>query len=341
MKIDLTQTSIGRSSNVSDYASNARAFLLENIEFITFDHDEERRLLKTQDRFVKTVMSDLYLQMIEEDKSEIFTLLTLDQVRKIPSWFLISWLDIDTLILKQTDVHSYNTLSGISRYRNKILVDITPYYSRKKNEIVDSNGLYSRIVRNLLCRSYFQSDKLWLSPGLIYLLTKFYAMILGSKIGRMYNLSIQEQFVVSSILSVYFVNRCSNIPDTINPLMYKMEFLGRMADVKSIYNFISENYTVETFDLQAAIDTIVKLGPSRISKFNLKTFQQMMINLTSNQSISLIALEYPPYWAYIILSAISGEKTNTYHTIKNLNLRKESLDLHKEMIQTKSFIRSL
>ncbi len=48
MKIDLASTSIGASSNVRDYARNARKFLLDNVNRITFDHDEEQRLLNNE-----------------------------------------------------------------------------------------------------------------------------------------------------------------------------------------------------------------------------------------------------------------------------------------------------
>jgi hypothetical protein len=341
MKISLSGTSIGMTSNITDYAKNARKFLIENVDAISFDHDEELRLLKTHDNLVKTVVSELYQQALVEEKLEMFTLLTLDQVTKIPSWFLISWLDIDTLELHNSDKNSYDILSSITKYRDKVLMNITPYYSRNRNAIVDVSEFYSRIVRNMLNRSYRLSGKLWLTPTLVYLLTKLYSIILSTKIGKLYNLTHQEQYVIATVLSVYFTNNCSDIEDTINPIMFKMDFLQRVVNTKVIYEHIEEKYTVDTFDLKATIDTIVALSPTRMNKFTLSTFLSMNSSLSSNQMMSLIALEYPPYWCYLVLSALSGEKTNIYHTIKTLNLRKESMEFQNEILKTSSFIRSL
>lgn len=341
MKIELTSTYIGESSNIQDYARNARKFLLDNVNRITFNHDEEMRILNTNDMMLRTPMSELYQQALVEKKLNIFRLLTLDKVDKIPSWFLISWLDIDTRILRDTDKSSADILNSISEFRDKILIDITPYYSEKKRGINDTSAFYSRIVRSMLCRSYHFADKMWLNPGLVYLLTKFYSIILSTKLGRLYNLTYQEQYVAATALSVYFVNRCLTETEVINPIMGKMDFLRRNVDTKPIFDFIREKYTEKTYDLKAVIETIVEFGPARMQQFNLSTFFQMNLHLTSNQSLSLVALEYPPYWCYLILSALSGDKSSLYHSIKTLNLRKDGIALENDIIKTTSFVRSL
>jgi len=90
MKIELASTYIGTTSNVKDYARNARKFLLDNVNRITFPHDEEEKILGTQDSMTRTIMSELYQQALLEGKLSMFRLLILDKVDKIPSWFLIS-----------------------------------------------------------------------------------------------------------------------------------------------------------------------------------------------------------------------------------------------------------
>jgi len=341
MKIELASTYIGTTSNVKDYARNARKFLLDNVSRITFPHDEETKILSTQDSMTRTIMSELYQQALLEGKLSMFRLLILDKVDKIPSWFLISWLDIDTLELRDTDKQSADVLNTISEYRDKVLVDITPYYSKKKRGISDTTSFYSRLMRSMLCRSYHKADQMWLTPTLIYQLCKFYATILSTKIGRTYNLTYQEQYVVATALAVFFVNRCTNNSEVINPMMGKMDFLRRAVDTKPIYDYISEHYTVATYDINAVVATIVEFGPSRISAFNSATLYQMNSNLTGNQVISLIAVEYPPYWCHLIISAMSGDKTSMYHSIKSLNLKREAMEFQNEILKTSSFIRSL
>jgi hypothetical protein len=340
MKIQLEQTYVGQASNIKEYGKNVRQFLINNENRITFNHDEEEKLLITHDPMTHTVMSDLYKQALYEKKMGIIRPIILNNVDKIPSWFLISWLDIDTLALRETDKQSADIINSISKFKEKILVDITPFYNENSRIIKDTGGFYNRIVRNLLCRSYYLDKQGWLTPNIIYSLTKMYATIISTKIGRVYNLSYQEQLVIMTILSAFFTSKCYNTNEVIQPVMSKMDFI-RAVDVHSIYDFIKEKYTTNTFDLKAVIDCIVELGPSRLNNFNLSTFFNMNLNITNNQSISLLALEYPPYWAYIILSALSGDKTSLYHSIKSLKLDRDAMVLKNDIVKTSSFIHSL
>ena len=341
MKITLTNTYIGKSSNIYEYARNSRKFLLDNVHRITFDHDVEKKLLSTRDSMSHTTMSELYQQAMFENKLDMFRLLILDKVDKIPSYFLISWLDIDTLELRDTDKQSADILNTISEYRDKVLIDVTPYYSKKKQGISDTTSFYSRIVRALLSRSYYKSDKMWLTPNIIYLLAKFYSTIISSKIGKIYNFTYQEQAIAATALTVFFVNRCTEYDEVINPMMGKMDFLRKVIDTKPIYDYITENFTVNTFDLNAVVKVITEFGPARVGTFTVSTLYSMNANLTSNQIISLIALEYPPYWCHTIISALSGDKTSMYHSIKSLNLKADALAFQNELLKTNSFIRSL
>ena len=341
MKIDLASTYIGRTSNVNDYARNARKFLLDNVSRITFSHDEEVKLLGTQESMMHTVMSDLYQQALVEGKLEMFRLLILDRIDKIPSWFLISWLDIDTLELRDTDKQSADVLNTISEYRDKILIDITPFYSSKKKGISDTSNFHSRMVRDMMGRSYYKAEGMWLTSNLVYQLTKFFSLIISSKIGKTYNLGYQEQFITATALAVFFVNRCTQNTEVINPMMGKMDFLRRVLDTQPIYDYIEEKYTVATYDLKAVVDTILQFSPSRMGNFNISTLYSMNQHLTSNQVISLIALEYPPYWCHLLVSALSGDKSSMYHSIKTLNLRREAVEFQNELLKTSSFIRAL
>jgi hypothetical protein len=341
MKIDITQTHIGSSTNIKTHAHNARSFLIDNINLITFNHDEETRLLNIKDSLMHTINSDLFRQTRDEQKLGIFKPLLLDKVDKIPSWFLISWLDIDTLTLRNFDKTTADVLNTLSDYRDKIILDITPYYSSKRGMITETTLFYGRIVRNLLCRSYHTSGNIWLKPSLLVMLAKFYSLILSSKIGKVYNLTYQEQFVATTALSVFFMNRCTENHDVISPLLGKLDYLRRVIDTKPIYEYIADKYTPETYTLDAVADVIVEFGPSRIAQFTAQTLIQMNMNLTSNNLISIIALEYPPYWCHVLLSAMSGDKSSLYHSIKTLNLKQDEHIFQQELLKTSSFIRSL
>ena len=93
--------------------------------------------------------------------------------------------------------------------------------------------------------------------------------------------------------------------------------------------------------MKAVIDTIVEFSPARMGNFTLSTFYSMYANLTSNQVMSLLALEFPPYWCFLIVSAISGDKTSIYHTLKTLNLKRDAILFQNDLLKTNTFIKSL
>ncbi len=341
MKISISDTTIGKSSNLQNYVKESKRFLVENESSIIMNDRDQRSILNSQNTLMKTVISELYQQAIAEEKLDMFTLLDLTKVSNIPSWFLITWLDIDILSIKDTDSSSYKVMSSIPSYRDKILVDVTPHLSKQTRGIKDITGFQAKIIRDLLCRSYLLSDTLWLSPTLVYLLAKIYVTVLANKLGRLYNLTVIETYQLATILAVFFTNKCATIDDVINPVMHKMDFLSRSVEVKEIYKYIESKYDVKTFDLVAVIDTMKHFGPSRMGKMNLATFFDMNTNLGPSQIESLISLEYVPYFCHIILQAVSGSKSSMYHQMKKLNLSKEANQLGSEILRTNSFIQRL
>lgn len=340
MKISLVDTYFGAKSNVGEYAREARKFLVNNVKQITLNHDDEIKLLHISDSLTHTLMSDLYRQAVDDKVIDNIRLMILDKADNFPSWFLISWLDLDTLILRNTDKKSADVLNSLSEYRDKILLDVTPYYSVKRKTITDTTGFFSQVIRALLVRSYETSDRMWLSPNLIQFLTKFYVMIISSKIARTYNLTIAEQYAVATAFAVFFVNRCVNNDNVVNAMMGRMDFL-RMVDTKPIYDHIESNYNAHNYNLDAVVEVIKVFGPSRIANITTPTLYTMFQSLTSLIPISLIALEYPPYWCHLIISAMSGDKSSIFHSLKTLNLWRDTIGFQTEILKTQSFIRSL
>ncbi len=340
-KISLAETTIGKNTNIKNYGRESGKFLIDNEHLITLDKDIERRILNTNNNLMNSILGELYQQAIAENRLGIFTLLDMTRVKNLPSWFLITWLDIDILSLKDIDPSGYKTISSISKYRDQILLDITPHISKNNKAVKDLSGLQFKVIRDLLCRNYLLFDSLWLSPNLIYHLTKIYCRILSSKIGRTYNLSFQETSTVATAIAIFFTNRCADIKDTINPIMHKMDFLNRAIDTKVVFEYVSEKYDVESYDINAMIETIVALGPSRLSKLTASTFFNMNTNLAGSQIVSLVNLEYPPYFTASLLGALSGDKSSIYHLLKSLDLKKDADLFSKEILRTNSFIKSM
>lgn len=338
MRINIADTSIGKQSNIKDYGKNSVRFLVDNVDSIAIEKAKALKLLKGKNSLLNTIIGELYQRALMEEKLELFTLLNLSNKKNLPSTFLISWLDIDVLSLKNTDENTYKILSSLPEYCDQILVDITPYLSVKTGEINDITGVQSRVIRDLLCRNYELFDTLWLTPNILYYITKIYCLILANKIGKVYNLNYQETFKVATVIAVFFTLRCSTSKDVINPIMHKMDFLTRMVDTKPIFKYISEKYTDKEFTLQAMVDTIVEFTPDRMSKLSVATYLSVNTSLGSSQITSLVNLEYPPYFTAAVLGALSGDKSSIYFQLKNLKLKRDADTLAKELLKSNSFI---
>lgn len=340
MKTSISDTIIGKQSNLADYRKTALRFLVDNRDSIVIDSDTAVSMLKNTNTLLNTPITELYRSIISEEKLSLFTLLDLSNIKQIPSAFLITWLDIDVLQIKHDAPSLHTVVSSIPEYCDQIIVDITPFVSTKTNTISDVAAVQLRIVRDLLCRSYTQFDTMWLTPTIMYYITKLYSNMVASKLGRIYNLNYQETFTIATIMSVFFTLQCSTSDDVVNPVMYKMDFLTRMVDTKQIYRHISDKYSASEFDLAAVVATIVALSPARLSKLSLASFMAMHTNFGSSQIISLLNVEYPPYFVASTLGALSGDKSSIYYQIRQLNLKKDADALAKELLGTNSFIKS-
>lgn len=341
-KINILDTTIGKGVDLKSHIADTLKFLISNKSSIVLPNVEREKLIKSANTPMRTVISDLFSSLLEDEKLGIFQFLNLSHIEKIPASFLITWLDLDVRQMSKYDRHFYDVLSVIPEYKDKILLDITPFISRDGSRLVDISTFQAKIVRDALCRSYSLSESEWLSPTLIYYFAKFYSIVISNRLGRIYNLTYQEQMVIAAVLSVYFINKCSPVEMPDNSMMRRLDYVNRIVDTTDIMDTVQRKVSeAGKFTIKEVVDVIVELSPTRLGKFNVHSLFSTMLNLSSNQLISIISLEYPPFWCFNVLDAMSGAKTSLYHTIKTSGLGKETGKLATELVNSKTFSRSI
>lgn len=205
-------------------------------------------------------------------------------------------------------------LASFSELNNKLLVNLSGLL--KKNDqtkqfiVSDINELHSMYVRSMLVRSFSTSDG-WLTPNLSTFIIKTYALTFGSMIGRNENLSFQEQMTVSMILALYMSQQFSkNDDDPARPRSYfKCTFLGPINELESMMSRASEKAR-EGLTLDTVAELISETGPQRLRNFNTGSLYRIGVLLGSslNPVTTRIALEYAPYFTFMVLNTLSGAK---------------------------------
>lgn len=269
-----------------------------------------------------TPISTIYDNAVQSKRIDnLFAALQMPRGSNVPEALTMNHITIDTLQLKEYDQKVHKALSALPEFRDKIVVNLTHLLKKTvKNAVSDMNELQSLFVRGLLVRSYFTSTN-WLTPQLIKFLSKSYSMTVSSNIARNYDLTIQDQMVVATILTAYFHQLCyadtkeGEWPVTVNDC----DYLGRRFDIMQILDDMKEKLGGKTeMDIETVCELISKSGPSRLESFNKRAFYTSCQQLGNDNITTLLALEYPPYWAHQVLLALSGIKSGLYFSMKKI-----------------------
>lgn len=205
-------------------------------------------------------------------------------------------------------------LASYFELNNKLLINLAGIVKRNeqtRNLIVsDINELHSMYVRSMLVRSFSVSDG-WLTPSLSTFIVKTYALSLASMIGKTENLSFPEQMTVAMIFALYMSQQFARNDDDPNKPrnFYKCTYLGSISDLENIAARASER-TTDGLSLQTCCELVAETGPQRLHKFNIGSLYRLGVMLGSSlEPVSTrIALEYAPYFTFMVLNVLSGGK---------------------------------
>jgi len=338
-KVNIYSTDLMKSIDMNTYIKKMVNFLINSRGSISVSDKILNLINDPSNILLNNIISDMYKKLLNDHKTGIISYIDLSKKQDIPEGFSFSYWNIDVLQLKDTFNKHYSVLKSFPEFNDRIIYNITDIIS-SNNTKIDSNKLHQTVIRDLLSRSYYNFDKSWLSSSIIYYLTKFYSISLSSSFSRIYNLDYQDQMIIAAVFSIYFTQKCADSSE-INPIMNRMDFLTKFINIKDITNYIEEKYKNKELTLSDVADIIKDIMPERLSKINVKSIYSLGRNFNLNQIVALISLEYPPYWCFNILLAMSGVKSNLYHTLKKLNLMNDLVKFSKEISSSNQLIKSI
>jgi hypothetical protein len=149
-------------------------------------------------------------------------------------------------------------------------------------------------------------------------------MILSSVIARYYNLSIPETMQVMGILALFMAQLLdSDDGDPTFPALFgRCTFVGSRAELLELSKACAHESS-KGLTLESTCKLISELGPERLHGFSLRSLYTLACNLGPDTITTSLALEYPPYWVYILMLSLSGNKIPIVYQLNNMRLASE------------------
>lgn len=307
MKRKFLDTGYAQFAGLSGQSTRVLKYIVENPQAI-LSLPELTAVAQSVRMILKTPMAEFFDRLVSDQGLNNFMAMYLPATAtSAPEILTVNAITWD---LKQVD--STGILRSMPQARNKIIVNLSsvvkPDRTTGRYSVSSIDTLQNLFTRGQLVASYEDSDG-WLSPYLGEFATKTYSMIISSLISRYYNLSIPETLQVMGILALYFTQALDrdNGDPTSPALFNRCTFVGNRSELEAIAKLCSDK-SKDGLTLQSTTELIAELGPEKLRTFNLSILYNLANNLGPDALTTQIALEYPPYWIWILMLALSGNK---------------------------------
>lgn len=341
MRINIYDTYFSKHYlGLESQVKRALRFMSENYKFLTLNEREQEGLMAVKS-FNRTPFSEIFEQVKDQKKLDnlfFYTTNHLDSDTYIPEILAIPGLVLNPKPLKDSIMSEL--------YRPWINISSMLAQERKINGrtwITDTPTLYSLTARGLLGMSYDDtSSAVWINVKMAGYLTKTFALIYGGLLNRYCQLNEQEFTIVRILLGLYFAQRCiDNNSDATRPApLFKERIFGNnisiLEIINEIYNNTDKKGMLELEDLPVILKNTIQYKFKNIDiQVLIKHFLTLTTNIAAYESIGI---EYPPYWAHQVGSALSGTRNFIAIQLKNYKLKDEGIRLFSELLRNKSFI---
>lgn len=215
-----------------------------------------------------------------------------------------------TVDLKQLDER--HTLASIPAVSEKIVANITNTLRRGKDGTLTIDALdnfQNMYTKGTLVAAYNDMPN-WLNSYSAEYCIKTYSMILSNLISRYYNLGLMETFKVRTILALFMAQMLNDGYEIKDPPYFNRATWGDLTlkEITDIATEATEGMTTQ-FDLDSVAKALATCVSEKMDKFDTAALVAIAGNLGPDVLTSRLAIEYPPYWVYILLQSLSGVKS--------------------------------
>lgn len=334
MKRKFSDTQFAQTAGFNLSAKSMLKFVVDNQSSV-WTLDDLRSLIKPIHTTLKTSTSQIFDLLTNRDCLSNFAVINVSSKEtNIPELLTASNITLDLKYIPGSDI-----LRPYRQLANKVLVNITSCLNKNRSleteTVNDIASLQAFFIRGQYCLTY-QDDDDWLGGSLTEYILKSYSIILSAMISRQYSLDLQDQIAAGMWFAAFMASRLDN--DTGIPrMLYRATWFTSQQRIRE---FIQENEEILSRgikDLDELCQHISQITP-RMKNFNDVILRSICGSLGPDNLTSRIALEYPPYWAYLILCALSGDKMSLLYQLNNNRLTNEGRSKYLAgMFQTNHF----
>jgi len=257
----------------------------------------------------------------------------------------MTFVPFDILQLKDVTPSYSKTLSLIPELDDKIVLNVSDI-TRSNGDFSDISQLQWRITRDFLSRSFYvSSGNVWISPALVRYVAKVYSMTIGGQIARLFGLSPLIQMFIQTVFGMYFVGKMTS--SDIAPEFIRSHYRGMgvvdAQELVQIFSFVEDVLGKKTPEsLEEVMKVIDEYGHDQLkhngqSRLTRAVLHVRFSNLFPESHVSTIALEYPPYFLFLILLVLSNVRIGLSFSMKNLNLVREGHEVVEQLMKSHLF----
>lgn len=327
-KPNLFDTQIGKQSDLKNLILEATKFLLDNYNQVVVD-DRELVSLKSIKNFSNTTMAGLFDALLSYNKLTQFKCFDFSRVNKdIPEILTLSSITVDG-----------NSFGIPGKELQKVWCNITPFikkrtYQSEQLTFSDIDKIHELFIRGALCRSYNASTT-WLTPDIASILIESYSITISNILSSAYKLAPQDSHMIVLLFAAYYA-QLLNISGSMEfpELLIKckrLNYLGVNFDSMNNINRLRDNSKVP-LTVHEICKILSTSGPTRMKTFNINTLNSLFSKGITDNSVMLIALEYPPYYALQLIRLMDNYKNHVL--LGNKDNKTKYAPLLVELIRT-------
>ena len=335
MKKTLFDTSYAYNTDLKSQVKHALPFLIKNKNEISLSERDIAALAATN-ALSRTPMSELFKKIVLDGKLDIFYFMNFSdtQTVAIPEILLMDQILIDG-----------STVEHCPEFLKKVWTNITPYLYKKKTandtlRVSDNLRLFNSVVLGALCRSYNISDG-WLTPTLAAMIIKMYSTTISLLLQIAYNLTLEEYQLVQTLFSAYYADMLgsSKNKSEMPYLLNRCGYLGSLSEISARLSLVADKN--KDLSLDVICEILRENGPGKMRKFNKTILLRLFAMSAADNQTMLLALEYPPYFVFVLLKNISGHKNPTIsNMIKKAGFKKD-IDAFVTSLLTSPLLKNL
>jgi len=331
----------GQTINAAQIVELA-GFVAKNRE-LKLQVQEARPILNTK-TFSVTPVSTIFERMLELNKDRLFSYIRIPQgTVAVPEVITYTHITFDSKQFGAVSGVGYRLIASMPELADTIITNVTPML-RRTGELVDAPRLQGMCIRDLLSRSYYDNPtSLWLTASLIQYLCRCYSMSISVAISGVYNLSFFESRMVMTVFAYYFLRMVTTDEMARAMLKNTSKFgLGTSVEIGDVLSMVDAVVPPDTdMTLDHACQAVGGLGIDRLKAVNRKLLYTVLRSIGPDLQTSMIALEYPPYFTYLVLLALSGQKIGLLYRLKQGGLEKDGAQFATDLALSQSFLHSI